>query len=77
MYILICHVTFLCPPKDFAQATALISDEGSLPEIALSGASNWHQLVLHYFIEVYMIVLYTEIYHFIKESRRCYVHWGI
>ena len=25
MYILICHVTFLCPPKDFSQATALIT----------------------------------------------------
>ena len=25
MYILICHVTFFCPPKDFAQATALIN----------------------------------------------------
>ena len=24
MYILICHVTFFCPPKDFAQATALL-----------------------------------------------------
>ena len=25
MYILICQVIFLCPPKDFAQATALRS----------------------------------------------------